>query len=66
MFVIRHDNGTYFKQWTGIGPCFGAPLEEAFQFETKREAGLAHGKHFGFLMSDILSLEEAKQKETPA
>lgn len=64
MFVIKHNNGTYFKQWTGIGPCFGADLDEALRFDTKREADLTHGKHFGFIMSEVLSLKDAKQKET--
>jgi len=44
-FLIRNGNGTYFRCWTGIGPCFGASREEAERFDTEQEARMETCKH---------------------
>jgi hypothetical protein len=37
-FVIRHNNGTYFRGYTAIGPSFGGTLDEAPPFATEYDA----------------------------
>ncbi len=37
-FVIRHDNGTYYADRSGIGPRFGATKAEAFKFASRGAA----------------------------
>jgi hypothetical protein len=37
-FVIKHDNGTYFVQYTAIGPMFGGEREEAKVFDSREDA----------------------------
>lgn len=52
-FVIRHDNGTYFDCYTGIGPKFGADKEHAQRYDTKQEAISVQDSHYGFIMTFI-------------
>lgn len=37
-WVIKHENGTYYRQWTAIGPCFGAGKLDAERFASKETA----------------------------
>lgn len=37
-FVLKHDNGTYFVKYTGIGPMFGGTLEDAKRFDSREGA----------------------------
>jgi hypothetical protein len=37
-FAIKHENGTYFRTMTGIGPAFGADEANAQLFNSEGEA----------------------------
>lgn len=52
-YIIKGSNGTYYKQWTAIGPCFGATKIEAQKFDTKIEAELEITRHYGFIGSIV-------------
>lgn len=56
VFVIRHDNGTYFDKVTAIGPKFGAHKNMSPTFESKRDALQMQGSHYGFVCTTIESL----------
>lgn len=49
---IFHKNGTYFKQWTRIGPMFGATRDEAAVFKTRLEAA-REMRHYSFASCKI-------------
>ena len=59
--VIKHDNGTYYKEMTGIGPCFGGTLQEAKRFPDCEDADRERGLHWGFTATKI---EEIKNEQT--
>ena len=48
LLVIKHNNGTYYKGWTGIGPCFGATKEDALRFQDAFDAAHEMGRHWCF------------------
>lgn len=54
-YVIKHRNGTYFESWT-IGPMFGATLGDAMKFDTERDAITYMGPHYGFVLTDVVSV----------
>lgn len=47
-FRIRHDNGTYYKYSTGIGPAFGGTREDAAVYTDRADVALVLGTHFAF------------------
>ena len=58
-FVIKHRNGTYYRQRTGIGPVFGATLAEAHRFALEADAQQMLGRHYGFLDAEIAPVDDA-------
>lgn len=58
-YVIKHDNGTYFKMLSGIGPCFGAVLKDAQKFDTEADAAFMQTRHmFGFDLTKVVEIKE--------
>lgn len=57
-YAIKHKNNTYFTKWTGVGPCFGGTPETAMRFASKRKALQEMGGHYGFVMADVVQLDD--------
>jgi hypothetical protein len=49
LFRIKNENGTYFRQMTAIGPCFGETFETAKTFEDGMEAHFLMSRNFGLV-----------------
>lgn len=48
-YLIRHDNGTYYRGMTPIGPAFGAKTaEEAVRFKDRIAAATEFIRHWAF------------------
>ena len=53
LYVIKHDNGTYYRQWTLIGPMFGAVRANAMVFGSREAATQEQSRHYGFMETTI-------------
>lgn len=55
-YAIRHDNGTYYTGFTGIGPRFGGTEGQAIKYTTKDEA-IRVSCHWAFAEADVVEVE---------
>ena len=55
-YVIENEKGdSWFKMWTGIGPCFTLKREEAAEFQTRDEASDTSWRHaFAFTSYSVV------------
>lgn len=58
-YIILGQNNTYYKCMTGIGPAFGATLEETPKM-TKEEANNLVMSFPFMVIADIMNLEDMK------
>lgn len=56
MFAIKYNGGGWYLVWTGIGPSFGADTPAQAAHFTKAEALQMLGRHWSFVMADVVDL----------
>jgi hypothetical protein len=60
MFLIRHENGTYFAEWaTTLGPTFGADQKSAMRFHSYDKAVQLINTHQAFDDTRIVIVDGA-------
>ena len=63
-YAIKHKNGTYFSEWSYLGPCFGSTKENARKFDTEKDAQVYASQHFGFVSTEIVPVTEEGNEKT--
>jgi len=66
-WILRDElSGSYFKQWTGIGPMSTQDISEAHQFDSREEALRSPAFAFGYAFFEPMELTERSRSPGPS
>ena len=60
-YIITNGEGSYYNDWTNIGPMFTKHKNLAKIFVTKIDAGQEMRGHYAFTLYDVVELKSTKK-----